>query len=96
MKTLLFAIIILITGCSPRIQSRGSAHEKIIVLSITNTGDIELKAQGDFTILVEYMKADSLILLHISGTTAQVVNQKDLKLLKGLIYKSESKHDNYK
>ncbi|MCK5614196.1 hypothetical protein KAR91_70680 [Candidatus Pacearchaeota archaeon] len=93
MKTLLFALIILAaSGCSPRIQSRGSANEMIVVLSITDTGDIELKAQGDFTILVEYMKVDSLILLHISGTTAQVVNQKDLKLLKGLIY--QSGHDN--
>ena len=92
MKTLLFATIILITACSPRIQSRGSANEMIVVLSITNTETIELKAQGDFTVLVEYMKVDSLILLHVSGTTAQVVNQKDLKLLKSLIY--QSKHDN--
>ena len=94
MKMLLFAIIILISGCSPRIQSRGSANEMIIVLSITNAGDIELKAHGDFTVLAEYMNQDSLILLHVSGTKAQVVNQKDLKLLKGLIYQSE--HDNYK
>ena len=92
MKTLLFAIIILITGClTARQKSRNSANEMIVVLSITNTGAIKLNDQGDFTVLSEYMKQDSLILLHVSGTRAQVVDQKDLKLLKGLIYQSE--HD---
>ena len=97
MKTLLFAIIILIIGCSRISQkSRGSANEMIVVLSITNTGTIKLNTQGDFTVLNGYMDRDSLILLHISGTRAQIVNQKDLKLLNGLIYKSKSGHDNYK
>ena len=97
MKKLLFAIIILIIGCSRISQkSKGSANEMIVVLSITNTGTIELNTQGDFTVLSEYMKVDSLIILHVSGTRAQVVNQKDLKLLNGLIYKSNSGHYNYK
>lgn len=95
MKTILLVIIILTMACSPISQkSRGTENEMIVVLSITNTGDIELSAQGDFTVLANYMKQDSLILLHISGIRAQVVNQKDLKLLKGLIY--QSGHDNYK
>lgn len=95
MKKVLFIIIILIIGCSRISQkSRESASEMIVILSITNTGAVELSAQGDFTVLDGCMDRDSLILLHISGTNAQVVNQKDLKLLKGLIYRSG--HDDYK
>jgi len=74
---------------------RSTQKETMVVLTITQDG-IELSEAGDFTVLKDYMNIspDSLIFLHVSGTSARVVNQNDLKLVAGLIYKN--KHDGYR
>ena len=91
---LIFIILLsLLVSCAPIKKVSINTPEEIIILSIQSTGTVKLIDQGNFTVMADYMDMDSLILLHISGTHVQLVNKKDLKILKGLIYKSG--HDKY-